>query len=370
MEQGFNVNAASAIKSAVSVPVIAVGRINDPKLAEEIISSGKADMIAIGRQSLADPQWPVKVNENREEEIVKCLSCSECLSAAWRTKPLVCVQNPLLGKESEYASLPPVIPQKVLIAGGGPAGLEAARTAAVLGHNVMLFEKEVSLGGQIPIATIPPKKELLNDVVLSRIRVIEKLGVEINTGKALTPEIIKEIKPDVLIIATGSTPITPDIPGVENKCVLPASDVLKGAPVGNKVVIIGGGVVGCETADFLTLKNKDITIVEMLKSIAGDISPAARYFLNMRLAENNVSIFTSTTVKEIADNHVIITSEKGELKLDSIDNVILAAGAKPVNELESELIGIVPKIFVVGDAMNPGKILQAVQQAFEVVNSL
>ena len=125
-----------------------------------------------------------------------------------------------------------------------------------------------------------------------------------------------------------------------------------------------------ETADYLTLKNKDITIVEMLKSIAGDISPAARYFLNMRLAENNVSIFTSTTVKEIADNHVIITSEKGEQKLDSIDNVILAAGAKPVNELESKLIGIVPKIFVIGDAMNPGKILQAVQQAFEVVSSL
>ncbi len=371
MEQGFNVNAAYVIKNAVSVPVIAVGRINDPDLAHDIISSGKADMVALGRQSVADPEWPLKVAENRLDEIVKCLSCNEgCLDTAWGENPINCVQNPTVGKETDYASYMPAKLKKVIIAGGGPAGLEAARIAALFGHDVTLYEKETSLGGQINIASKPPSKDLLNEVALSREKSLNQFDVKINLGKELTPELIKEMSPDVLIIATGSETLIPEIPGIGHDNVLTARDVLKGADVGDKLLIIGGGIVGCETADYLSQQGKDVTIVEMLKYIARDISPASRYFLLKRLNEKNVKIKNLVTVNEIIDDGVIISSEKGEEKIDTMDNIIIATGARSINKLEAKIQNIVTEIYVIGDAQKPGKILDAIQQASDVGMSL
>jgi len=371
IEQGFNAKAASVFKSAISVPVIAVGRIVDPHVAEEIIASGKADLVAIGRQSLADPEWVKKVAENCADEIVKCLSCNEgCLAAGWKEVPIACIQNPGLGREEEYAFVGAQKPVNVLVAGGGPAGLESARTAALWGHKVTLFERETSLGGQAMIASIPPTKEVLKEVVLSRAKSLDRLGVETHLGEELSSEMVRRISPDVLIIATGSEPLLPDIPGITSNRVTTARDVLKGESVGDSVVIIGGGLVGCETADYLAYHGKVVTIIEMLREIAGDISPASRIFLLRRLADKKIRILTSTIVKAIMDDCLIISSKNGEQTLNSTDTVVLACGAKPINHLESEVQGFVSRTYVVGDAAQPGKLLQATQQAAKIARRL
>ncbi len=369
---GFNTGAAAAIKAEVSVPVIAVGRINDPSMAEQLISSGKADMVAIGRQSLADPEWPLKTAENRIDEIVKCLSCNEgCLATAWKTQPVVCVQNPALGREAEYASAPDTAkPLKILVAGGGPAGLEAARTAAQRGHQVSLFEKETVLGGQAMLAAIPPTKEIWKEAVLSRIKALERLDVKINLGLAVTPQRVKEMAPDVVIIATGSEPLWPDIPGIESRYVTTAKAVFEGEPVGDKIMIIGGGLVGCETADYLAQQGKDVTIIEMLRHIAKGAEAASRYFLLARLKEKKVKIITSATVKKITGQAVTIMAEGEENELGPADKIVLATGARAVNSLESALQGLVPKLYIIGDAARPGRILEAVQQAAETARTL
>ncbi len=373
MEEGFNAGAAAAFKKALAVPVIAVGRIHTPQVAADIISSGKADMVAIGRQSLADPEWPNKVAMGREGDIVRCLSCNEgCIEgiAIWGRQSITCVQNPALGREAEYAAPRASRRRKVLIAGGGPAGLEAARTAALWGHKVVLYEKEKVLGGQVNIAVIPPMKDIYKEVTISRAKAIKQLGVKVHPGKKLIPEITKKESPDVLIIATGSRPLIPNIAGIDRNNVVTASEVLKGAKVGERVVVVGGGLVGCETADYLAQQGRQVTIVEMLRHTARDIGPAARYFLRRRMAEKGIKIMTLTTVEEVTDDGVKVRSEQGTQILSPVDTVVLATGAEPVNELESAVKGFVPEVYVVGDAAKPGKILAAVEQAAEVARRL
>ena len=373
MEQGFNAKMTAAFKAALSVPVIAVGRINDPDVAEEIVSSGKADLVAIGRQSLTDPEWPNKVAKGQKNDIVKCISCNEgCIEGLviWGRPMITCVQNLALGKEAEYASPRASKRKKVLVAGGGPAGLEAARTAALWGHKVILYEKDKALGGQINIAVIPPKKDIYNEVTLSRAKAIKELGVEIHLGSELTPDIVKQIAPEVLIIATGSKPLVPKISGINRKNVITAAEALRGANMGDKVVIVGGGLVGCETADYLAQQGKEVTIVEMLRHTARDIGPAARYFLRRRLAEKGIKILTSTTVEEIIDGGIKVNSGEGGYILGPVDTVVIATGAESVNELEPAVKGIVPEVYVIGDAAKPGKILAAVEPAAELARKL
>lgn len=371
VEQGFNAAAAATIKSAVSVPVIAVGRIEDPTVAEGIISSGKADLVAIGRGSLADPEFAIKAAEARHEDIVRCIACNEgCIDRLMLGQVITCIQNPALGCEAEYASAGAAKAKRVLVAGGGPAGLEAARTAALWGHRVSLYEKQGFLGGQAPLAAVPPTKEVWHEVVRSRIKDLERLGVEIKLGKELTPETVKEISPDVVIVATGSAPLLPDLAGIDRSNVVTAHDALSEAPVGKRVVVIGGGLVGCETADYLAQQGKDVTVVEMAQHIAQDASPASRYFLVRRLAQGKVKVLTSTPVKAITDQGVIVSPESGEQTLGPVDTVVLATGATSVNDLATAIEGLVPEVYVVGDAASPGRILEAVQQAADIARRL
>jgi 2,4-dienoyl-CoA reductase-like NADH-dependent reductase (Old Yellow Enzyme family)/thioredoxin reductase len=373
MEQGFNAGMAAAFKKALPVPIIAVGRINEPEIAEEIISSGKADLVAIGRQSLTDPEWPNKIAAGRHGDIVKCISCNEgCIEglAIWMRPMITCVQNLALGKEAEYASPRAAKRKKVLIAGGGPAGLEAARTAALWGHEVILYEKDNALGGQINIADLPPGKDIYKEVISSRARAIKELGVEVHTGQELTPALVKKTAPDVLIIATGSRPLVPNIPGIGSKNVITAAEALRGAKIGDKVLIVGGGLVGCETADYMAQQGKEVTIVEMLRHTARDIGPAARYFLRRRMAEKGIKILTSTTVEEITDSGVKVKSGEASQLLGPVDTVVLATGAESVNELEPKVKGMAPEVHVIGDAARPGKIMAAVEQAADLVRKL
>jgi 2,4-dienoyl-CoA reductase-like NADH-dependent reductase (Old Yellow Enzyme family)/thioredoxin reductase len=373
MEQGFNAGMAAAFKKALPVPVVVVGRINEPEIAEEIISSGKADLVAIGRQSLTDPEWPNKISEGRKSDIVKCISCNEgCIEGIiiWGRPMITCVQNLSLGKEAEYASPRASKQKKVLVAGGGPAGLEAARTAALWGHKVVLYEKDKALGGQINIADIPPKKDIYKEVIQSRVKAIKQLKVEVHTGQELTPEMVKKTAPDVLIIATGSKPLVPNIPGINRNNVITAADALKGTKMGDKVVVVGGGLVGCETADYLAEQGKEVTIVEMLRHTARDIGPAARYFLRQRMKEKGINILTSTTVEEISDGGVKVKSGESSQLLAPVDTVVLATGAESVNDLEAKVKGMALEVYVIGDAAKPGKIMAAVEQAADLARKL
>jgi len=371
VQQGFNAPAAAAIKSVVPIPVIVVGRINDPDVAEQIISSGKADLVSMGRQSITDPEWPEKVRQNKACDIVKCLSCNDgCVDGLNVKGSISCVQNPQVGREREYANAGSKVPRKVLVAGGGPAGLEAARTAALWGHKVILYEKNNTPGGQVILAAIPPTKDVWANVVVSRVQAIKRLGVEVNLGTELTAGLVKAIAPDVLIIATGSEPLRPNIPGINRANVITAQQALTQPLTGNRIVVIGGGLVGCETADYLSQQGKDVTIIEMLPRIARDLNATSRYYLLRELKENKVKILTSSTVRAIDDEGILINSEKGEHKLGPIDTVVLATGAKPQNTLEALAKGLVSEIYTIGDASCPGKVLAAIQNAAEVCRKI
>ncbi len=373
MPQGFNADTSLKFKQALKATVLVAGRINEPGVAADIIKAGKADIVHIGRQSLSDPDWPNKVREGKEQEIVKCLSCNEaCIEglAIWLRPSITCVQNLACGREEQYDQPRAAKPKKVLVAGGGPGGLEAARTAALRGHQVTLYEKDGYLGGQTKLTSIPPGKEVYREVARSRIDALKKLCVDIHCGQRLTADMVKQIKPDVLIIATGSEPSIPNIPGVNGKNVMSARKALCFEEVGKNVLVIGGGLVGCETADYLASRGKDVTIVEMLKYTAHDIGPAARFFLRKRLKENQVKILTVATVKSIADDAVTIDSPGGEQRLGPFDTVVLAAGATAVNDLETQVKGLVPEVYVIGDAARPGKILAAVEKGAEIALAL
>ena len=373
MPQGFNSGTSFKFKQALKVPVLVAGRINDPAVAEEIVASGKADIVHIGRQSLTDPDWPAKVQEGREKDVVKCLSCNEgCIEglAFWLRPSITCLQNLALGREEEYSRPRTSSPKRVLVAGAGPGGLEAARTAALRGHNVILYEKEGYLGGQVKIASIPPSKAIYQEVAHSRIRALKELGVDMHCGQALTADMVSEIRPDVLIIATGSEPAIPNIPGINSKKVMSARKALICEEAGPCVLVIGGGLVGCETADYLAGKGMAVTIVEMLKHTARDIGPAARFFLRQRLKEKQVLILTQSTVLSIDDDFATVSTPGGEQRLGPFDIIVMATGAAPVNALEDLVKGSVPEVHVIGDARKPGKILAAVEQGADIALKL
>ncbi len=373
MPQGFNAENSVKFKQALKVPVLVAGRINEPQIAEGIIKSGKADIVHIGRQALTDPDWPNKVAQGKESSIVKCLSCNEaCIEglAIWLRPSITCVQNLAVGREAAYAAPKVDKPRKVLVAGGGPAGLEAARTSALRGHKVILYEKDGYMGGQIKLASIPPDKAVYQDVAQSRIRAIKELGVEIHLGEKLTSDRVKEIKPDVLIVATGSEPAFLNVPGITGEKVMSARKALCSEDLGNNILVVGGGMVGCETADYLASQGKAVTIVEMLKTTAKDIGPAARFFLRRRLKEKNVKILTQSTVKANTASSVEIDTPSGQQKIGPFDNIVLATGATPVNDLAEQARGLVPEIYVIGDADKPGKILAAVEKAAEIALKL
>jgi len=373
MPQGFNAGTSSQFKQALGVPVLVAGRINDPSVAEEIVASGKADIVHIGRQSLTDPDWPAKVQQGRQKDIVKCLSCNEgCIEglAFWLRPSITCVQNLALGREEEYSKPKVRVPKRVLVAGAGPGGLEAARTAALRGHNVILYEKEGYLGGQVKLAAIPPSKAIYQEVSHSRIKALKELAVDIRCGQALTADMVGETRPDVLIIATGSEPAIPNIPGINSKKVMSARRALISEAVGPCVLVIGGGLVGCETADYLAGKGMAVTVVEMLKYTARDIGPAARFFLRRRLREKQVLILTQTTVLSIEDDFATVSTPGGEQRLGPFDSIVTAAGAAPLNSLGDLVKGTVPEVYVIGDACKPGKILAAVEQGADVALKL
>lgn len=368
---GCVVDLVAQIKKVVDVPVIVAQRIVDPAQAEEILKEEKADIVCLGRALICDPDWPKKAAEGVQEDIVKCIGCGCCIDRRLRggvSPSVVCLRNPAVGKEKEYEISQSKESNKVLIIGGGLAGLEAARVAALRGNKITLYEKSNQLGGQWNLAYIAPKKQEYKEVITYYVRQLEKLNVRVKLNKIVDSTVVEQINPDVVIVATGSAPIIPEILGIDRKNVVTAHDVLRGsASVGDKVAVLGGGLVGCETADFLAERGKKLTIVEMLEEIAEGESILRKPFLMQRLSKAGVEILTSTRVKEISEHGVIAIDKNGQEKnIGTYDTVILALGAKPINNIAKQIEDKVSKVYVIGDAVEASMAIDAIADGARV----
>ena len=379
-QPGMNVPAAAALKQVVNVPVMVVGRINDPRFANDILEKEYADMVVMGRALLADPELPNKAREGRFEDIAPCTGCGQgCLRPQLTFEPMTCVINPTVGREKEMAIVPAAKPKKVLVVGGGPGGLEAARVAAIRGHQVTLWEKQAKLGGQMNLAPIPPTKQELSKWIIYLSTQVKKAGVKVELNKEATPQLVEEMKPDVVIVATGGECLVPPLPGVDGPKVVKGHDILSGkvAVSRGKILIIGGGMVGCELADMLadpgynqTTGSAPVTIVEMLNDIALDVIPQTRMLLLPRLQEKGVKAVTSATVKEVLEDGVVIERDGREETINGMDFIVLACGAKSVDTLSEALKGKVPEVYVIGDAKQPRKALEAIAEAAEIARQI
>jgi len=363
MDWGFNVYSAAAIKRAVDIPVITVGRITDVGLADQIVRDGHADLVAMGRASLTDPEFPKKAAAGRFDEIFKCLGCTDaCMSV-----PIRCNNNPELGREADWDLMPVKEPRAVWVIGGGVAGLEAAMLAAHRGHQVRLFEKEAKLGGQIHAAAAPPHKGELLNAMTNRVSLLEKYSVEVQMETALTADMVQQGKPDVVILATGSRPQRPSIPGIKRPGVVQAKDVLVGrAFVGPKVAVLGGGMVGAETAEYLADRRRDVTIIEVLDTIATDMPATPRAYLMQRLRQLGVKTITGAKVEAITEHGVLVNIDGQPQMVNGFSSIVLALGSKPADQLIEELKGEVKELYVIGDAKRVGRIVDATAQAADV----
>jgi len=361
------INNAAEIKKVVHIPVIAAGRINDPFLAESVIVSGKTDLVSMGRASIADPELPNKTKLGLYEDIIHCIGCVQgCSGEQKKGRGVRCLVNPMTGREDVFKLLPVEIPKKIYIAGGGVTGCEAALVLAQRGHKVTLFEKDYCLGGQWRAASVPIGKGEFSSFVAWQSIQLEKMGVPIQLNTELTEQIIEEDQPDIVMVATGSKPLVPSIDGAERANVLFANDVLLGkAKVGKRVAVIGGGLIGAETADHLAIHGSQyVAIVELLPEIMKDGEPNPKALLLRRLTEKKVDIYTSAQVLRIDDRSLIVHYQGKELILN-VDTVVIAAGMKSYNPIQSGLKKYQGEVIVLGDALKVKNGYLNIQEAYE-----
>ncbi|NLB89493.1 MAG: FAD-dependent oxidoreductase [Syntrophomonadaceae bacterium] len=394
---------ASKVKQVVNIPVVASNRINNPQTAEEILLSGKADMVSIARGFVADSEWALKANNGKAETIRQCIGCMYCFDKLFgdisNDHSVGCAVNPRCGLEQERNITKASKPSQVLVIGAGPAGLEAARVAAIKGHKVTIVEKNDKIGGQWNIAAVPPGKSPFNSLLDYYQNILAELDVEIRLNTCADPELVKNINPDKIIVATGARVSTPPFPIDDKANVVSAWDILEGKPIhGSQVVVIGGGSVGCETAlyisklgtidadtlhfltfhqiesddtlyDLLTKGTYGVTLVEMDKRLARDMGRATRWTVLKQMNTMGINTMTETKVKEITANGVKVQHGNEEM-LITADTVVIATGSTPNTELYNELKQMFREVHLVGDAVSPAKVADAIHQGFLVANEL
>ncbi|MGD9566875.1 MAG: FAD-dependent oxidoreductase [Sedimentibacter sp.] len=368
LPDAFNLSSAAAVKKAVKIPVISVGRYVEPEVIENAIASGETDFVSLGRQSIADPDFPNKMKANMLMDIVPCQSCNQRCNA---NDPIVaeigehgiaCMLNPLSSGRSSLEIKKTDNPKKVMIVGAGPAGLETAWVSAKRGHDVTVYEKDTQCGGQYYIASYPPFKQRLTIAIQHYMHMCNKYGVKFVMGQEATEEKIKNEKPDVLVIATGATPIIPNIEGIDGKNIKKANDVLMGKEtVIGKVLVVGGGLVGVETAEYCTDYCDHITIVEMMNDLVPTLNLMSRTALFRRFKQDGVEMHANTKVLKFVDDGAIVEENGVQKEMRGYDCVILAMGSKNYNPFVNAE-NHAKEVYTIGDAV---KARTAVQAIFE-----
>lgn len=362
---GFNSHLARKIKEVADVPVIAVGRFTDPALADEIIARGEADMVAFGRQALADPNFLINAREGHPEDTVECIACNQgCIERLiFEQQSIRCAINPETGQELFYPAEPAPTPHNVWVIGAGPGGLTAACEAARLGHKVRLFEENNEPGGQVSLAAQAPHKQAYGNWINKLIARAGKLGVEINTGVHMTADQIIAGKPDHVIMATGGENMIPPIDGMDQPNVCSAWQILNQQVEGMApLLIIGGGLTGLETADYLSAHGcKDITVVEALPQSPVSLLRSHGYMLHKRLQKQGVQQLFGAQVQKIDGEYVTVKNDDQETKMGPFKQIILALGTKPRNELALQLEKADIPYTIVGDAEKTGRIIEATE---------
>ena len=377
-QSGWNLGSARRIKECVDIPVISVGLFHDPYTIETAIKRGDCDAVALGRQSICDPAFPNKMNAGVIEDIIPCLGCTQrCMEFNYPENLMPddwgvgCMLNPESRMSSDRILTPTENPKNVVVVGAGPAGLSAAQYAARRGHKVTLLEKNSAdrAGGQFLIAAYPPFKQGLTRAIRYMLHMCKKHGVEMKYDTEATPDIIKDLHPDVLIMATGATPIVPPIPGINDTGVVQANDVLLGNPVlKSSVLIIGGGEVGVETAEYATDYCSKVSIVEMMPVVAEKLYLTVRNALVKRLKEEEVDIHCNTKVLEFIPGGVIAECNGEKITLDGYDHVVLALGSKANVPFDPE--GLAAEVYTVGDAVKARDAKWAIYEAYRVAQKI
>jgi len=392
------------IKEEVQVPVIASVRINDLRLAEDILSNEQADGVSIGRPLIVDPDLPHKYEHGQFDDIRTCIACNQgCFDSLLNFKPVSCIYNAMVGHEGEYKITKADKSKKVVVIGGGPAGMEAARVLALRGHNVTLYEKRNQLGGQLQYAFIPPGRNEIKNILNYLEKQIHKLHVKIYTEKEVHLQTLKEENPDAIVLATGASPAKPPLPGINAKNVYFASSVLDGkVPLGKDVVIIGGGTVGSEVAlyiakqgamdpavacfllrhkviganeviDYTSHGSRNITVLEMKKKLGGGFGISTRWIILNELKDAGIKEKTKVTVKEIVNNYVIngktcsgvVYEKNGEEHFIKADTVIIAVGYSPNTDLQEQIKEQFPEVYCIGDCVKVRTALEAIHEGFQ-----
>ena len=364
-EHGCNVYLAAEIKKHVSVPVATIGGLNDPEQMEEIIASGKADIVYMARALLADPFLPRKVMENKEDQIVKCLRCFTCMAERAMTSTRRCTVNPLIGREMEGCEIH-LAPEKkkVLVAGGGPGGLYAAYTAARRGHQVILCEKESKIGGILKSEQAIPFKHEMYELANTYKKLAENAGVEIRVNTEVTPEYAEKENPDALIIAVGSSPLVPPIKGLDGENVVLVNNYyLEKEKVGDKVVVFGGGLAGCECAIHLGMEGKEVHIVEMRDELAPDANIRHRPLL-LKEIDKYATVHTGCKGLEVSKEGILCEDKEGNQVLVEGDSIICALGQRSRRDVVDALRDGAPYVAVIGDASKVSTITNAVYEGY------
>lgn len=368
----FFVDIAGEVKKAVSIPVSTVGRIIDPAMAEGVLQSGKADMVGIGRPLLADPDWINKAAAGKAVDIRRCISCNKgCTDNIQNRAFLACVLNAENGYEETRFITPAAVKKNVVVIGGGPAGLEAARVAAQKGHRVTLFEKSTALGGQLNIAEVPPRKKEIRRALQNLEQAVSTEGVAIRLGEAATTQSLLALAPDAVIVAVGASSFTPTIPGVDGPNVFDAWKVLAGEQtVAGRVVVIGGGLVGCETAEYLAERGCKVAVVDALDKIAAGVSSTVLPTLLENYRTYGVEQYTGHTVKRIGVGELVCENKSGQAVHIACDHVVMASGARSVAFDTAALSEQGIAVIKVGDCTEVADIAHAIKTGYDAANAL
>jgi 2-enoate reductase len=355
------------VKEKVRIPIITVGRLGYPGLANEVLEKGYADFVAIGRPLLADPEFVKKCRSGRDSEIRPCIGCHECFRRIYQSRSISCAVNPACGDEKLYEIHKSSRKKKVLVIGGGIAGLEAARVSALRGHYVTLYEKSTSLGGLLNIIGRNSLKSDYSRLLDFQVSQVRKEGVRLCLGQAVDIQTVQDEKPDVVFLATGSIPVEIFKSPLNSpvKCIS-ALDVLCGnAETGSSIVIVGGGATGCEIAVELADGTKSIAICEQMSELAPDLFHANRDMIMEQLEKKGVRIYTDTKCERITSDGIKINLKDGSDALLRADTVIISIGMKPVDVLLPELNAIVDEVYPIGDCVSPRKVKDAVWEAYK-----